>query len=248
MRYYPTDLLLAVERVEQELSAEPGSPLARLLDTAGLSGLAGLFDSAELAEGLDDLFGGLSQYPWQPLTDSNDVYELSPVGTVLLDDRDASNTLRGLLLGWATGNEILIRTHRQLFWRDLMDLLRQQGFPLPAGRTVDEREHVPDGHLVDVPDLVTLPPQQEPGRADDAPHAGGANVMRIRTDPELIDSGHGAGVVLALDCRAGWVHRLFRRDYLMGTRLSAARSRDVDEETCRLDAKLRYLVQRARRT
>jgi len=248
MRYYPTDLLLAVERVEQELSTKPGSPVARLLDTAGLSGLAGLFDSAELTEGLDELFGGLSQYPWQPLIDSNDVYRFSPIGTVVLDDRDASNTLRGLLLGWATGNEIVIRTHRQPFWRDLMDLLRQRGFPLPVGRTVDEREHVFDGHLVDVPDLVTVPPKQEPGRADDAPHADSANVMRIRMDPELIGSDHGAGVVLALDCRAAWVHQLFRRDYLMGTRLSAARSRDADEETGRLDAKLRYLVQRARRT
>ncbi|MGH3569304.1 MAG: phenylacetate--CoA ligase family protein, partial [Pseudonocardia sp.] len=248
MRYYPTDLLLAVERVGQELSAQPGSPVARLLDTAGLSGLAGLFDSAELAEGFDELFGGLSQYPWQPLIDSNDVYEFSPIGTVVLDDRDASNTLRGLLLGWATGNEIVIRTHRQPFWRDLMDLLRQQGFPLPVGRTVDEPEHVPGGHLVDVPDLVIVPPRPEPGRADDAPHAGSATVLRIRVDSELIGSDHGAGVVLAMDCRAAWVHRLFRRDYLMGTRLSAARSRDVDEETCRLDAKLRYLVQRARRT
>ncbi|MGH3938358.1 MAG: phenylacetate--CoA ligase family protein [Pseudonocardiaceae bacterium] len=252
MRYYPTDLLLAVERIEQELTAKPGSPVARLLDLAGLSGLAGLFDGAALAEGLDGLFGGLSQYPWQPLIDSNDVYEFSPIGTVVLDDRDASNTLRGLILGWATGNEVAIRTSRQPFWRDLMDILRQQGFPLPAGRTGNEREHVLGGHLVDVPDLVTVlpqqPPQQKPGQTADTPPAGSANALRIRVDPELTGSDCGAGIALALDCRAAWVHQLFRRDYLMGTRLSAARSRDIGEEAGRLDAKLRYLVQRARRT
>ncbi|WP_239333424.1 phenylacetate--CoA ligase family protein [Frankia sp. CiP3] len=245
MRYYPTDLILAVELVEREISAEPGSRAARLLADAGLPGLRGLFDSAGLAEGLDELFGGLSQYPWQPLIDTNDVYEFSPIGTLVLDDRDARDTLRGLLLGWATGNEIVIRTHRQPFWHELMDLLRQQGLPLPAGRAVDAHAHVPDGHLVEVPAVVTVPPNTTAAAA-----AGpDTNAVRVRLDPELAgDRAAATGAIFTLDCRAAWVHRLFHRDYLMGTRLSAARSRDTDEETGRLGAKLRYLVQRARRT
>jgi phenylacetate-coenzyme A ligase PaaK-like adenylate-forming protein len=70
--------------------------------------------------------------------------------------------------------------------------------------------------------------------------------VRIRVDPRTpADAGALTRAALVNDGRAGWVQRLFSREYLMGTSLSAARAEDDD--VSRLDAKLRYLVQHARR-
>lgn len=69
VRYYPTDLLLAMEEADR-----PGSGLDELLDAHRLAALRPLFGAGEeFADGLDELLGGLAQYPWQPLTDTNDV-------------------------------------------------------------------------------------------------------------------------------------------------------------------------------
>jgi phenylacetate-coenzyme A ligase PaaK-like adenylate-forming protein len=228
-RYYPTDLLLAVERVEAELAA-PASAAAKLLHDNGVPELAALFAADELRDGLDELFGGLSQFPWRPLIDTNDVCEYSPAGIVVLDDRAAAATLRGLLLGWAAGNEVVIRSARRPFWRELIGLVRGQGPALPEARTARADADVA-GTVVVVPEIA---------------FDGGADPARlaVRVDParearEL--------AVLVLDCRSAWVHQLYRTEYLLGTSLSAARSRDTAEERGRLDAKLRYVVERARR-
>lgn len=216
-RYYPTDLLLVVEHVERTLADRPESELARLLTD---SGLTELWHTEELAEGLDELFGGLSQYPWQPLTDTDDVIEFTPVGTVVLDDRLPGHTLRGLLLAWATGNEVVIRTPRQDLWRALTGLLRDAGFPLPPSRVITDGEPVPGGHQVTVPGLpvaVNLP-------------------------------GEAVATAVRVDCRSAWAGQLQQRTYLRGTKLSTARGADAAQADGRIAAKLRYLIERARRT
>ncbi|WP_329496722.1 phenylacetate--CoA ligase family protein [Kitasatospora herbaricolor] len=248
-RWYPTDLLLTVEHAERVLAEGPDSELARLLAGAGLSALGGLFASAEFAEGLDELFDGLSQYPWQPLVDTDDVVEFSPLGTVVLDDRRPGNTLRGLLLGWATGNEVVVRGDRQEFWAALTGLLREAGFPLPPSRTLAPGTDVPGGHPVLVPDLL---PSED--WAEEALYAAagteGVPVLRIRVDAagRAGTGGPFAGEVLRLDCRSGWAGALQHRSYLRGTRLSDARGADTVQEDGRIAARLRYLVERARRT
>ena len=141
MRYYPTDLLLAVEHV--------GPLLVDLVDDPELHEL---FDPAALAEGLDVVFGGLSQYPFRPNVDTDDVDELGPIGTVVLDDDRPANTVRGLLFAWAAGNEVVIRTDRHSFWTGLLDALTGAGVPVPAGRTVDQGMPVSGGFIVRVPD------------------------------------------------------------------------------------------------
>ncbi|WP_436501308.1 phenylacetate--CoA ligase family protein [Actinokineospora sp. HUAS TT18] len=146
MRHYPTDVVLAVESVSRALT-DPTSSAASLLVTTGL---CDLFDADALAEGLDELFGGLSQFPWPPLVDSDDVDELTPVGTVVLEDTEPTATLRGVFLAWAAGNDIVVRTERRVFWHALLQLLRDTGYPLPDGTTAEVGEAV-DGYPVDVP-------------------------------------------------------------------------------------------------
>ncbi|MEU0107190.1 phenylacetate--CoA ligase family protein [Streptomyces sp. NPDC006251] len=168
MRYYPTDLLLAVEDAERAL-AEPDSGLARLLREAGLSALAGLFAGAAVTEGLDRLLGGLGQFPWQPAVDSDDVYLISPAGVVVLDDHRPGNTLRGLLLAWAVGNEVVVRTVRESFWTALAGRLRAFGHPLPPLRVTAPDAPVPAGaRPVAVPDVV---PVLRTGTPDTRPEA-----------------------------------------------------------------------------
>ncbi|MBF9073298.1 phenylacetate--CoA ligase family protein [Streptacidiphilus fuscans] len=266
MRYFPTDLLLAVEHAECDLAAVPDSALARLLDGAGLTGLSRFFDSVQLGAGLDELFGGLSQYPWQSVVDGNDVYELTPVGTVVLDDHRAGNTLRGLLLGWATGNKVVIRTERADFWRELVALLRRAEVPLPEAEILGPQADVA-GSPVRVPDLLPVLPGNAtlPGWFDAELYAtdetaatvepAGATVLRTRLTGELAGAAESAvqddplaATVLIGDCRAEWTHGLSHRVYWRGTTLSAARGMDAEEQQPRLDAKLRYLVQQARHT
>jgi len=50
------------------------------------------------------------------------------------------------------------------------------------------------------------------------------------------------------DCRAPWAARLLKREHLIGTTLSAARSADAEQEDARIGARLRYLTGQARRT
>ncbi|MEY9849231.1 phenylacetate--CoA ligase family protein [Streptacidiphilus sp. MAP5-3] len=258
MRYFPTDLLLAVEHAQCDLAAVPDSALARLLDGAGLTGLSRFFDHAQLAAGLDELFGGLSQYPWQSVVDGNDVYELTPVGTVVLDDHRAGNTLRGLLLGWATGNKVVVRTERADFWRELVTLLRRAEVPLPSAEILGPQADVA-GSPVHVPDLLPVLPDHAtlPGWFDPELYAlaetaetAGPTVLRIRLSAGLAELAAQddplAATVLIGDCRADWAHGLSRREYWRGTTLSAARGLDTEEQRPRLDAKLRYLVQQAR--
>ncbi|MEU3501228.1 hypothetical protein ABZ726_10790 [Streptomyces hundungensis] len=102
MRFYPTDLLLAVEHAEASLRTDPASALGHLLEESGWSELSVLFDSAALAAALDEALGGLSQFPWRPMTDTDDVWRHDPAGRVALDDDAAGPTLRGLLLAWST--------------------------------------------------------------------------------------------------------------------------------------------------
>ncbi|MFE6611625.1 phenylacetate--CoA ligase family protein [Amycolatopsis sp. NPDC057786] len=254
MRYYPTDLVLTVDHAAAALSGDPDGELNTFLAEAGLSRLAAIFAGGGLARALDELFGGLDQYPWRVLVDTNDVEEFRPIGTLVLDDRRAGNTLRGLLLGWAAGDSVVIRTARRPFWEGLIKLLRQPGFPVPEARMADEREVVPDGVVVHVPDLVPIRPggpSVEWGDEELFGTAGQANSgdLRIHVDPGRAgEVARAAGSALELDCRSDWVRRLFHRDYLMGTRLSVVRSLDDTRGSGRLDAKLRYVVERARRT
>jgi phenylacetate-coenzyme A ligase PaaK-like adenylate-forming protein len=242
-RYYPTDLLLAVEHVERTLADRPDSDLAQPIRAAGL---AGLWNTQEFTEGLDELFGGLSQYPWQFQVDSNDVMELAPVGCVVLDDRRAGNTLRGLLLGWATGNEVVIRTVRPDLWRSVIGLLRDSGFSLPPSRVGGEDTTLPADHeLVQVPDLLV--PEELADEALTTADTAGAEGLRVRCDSKYASGSSLAGEILRLDCRSGWVTQLSQYTYLRGTRLWAAREADAQEEG-RITAKLRYVVERARRS
>ncbi|MEV7008449.1 hypothetical protein [Streptosporangium sp. NPDC051022] len=220
MRHCPTDLLLAVEHVERLVAAEPGSAAARLLATHDLTGL---LDGTTLTEGLEELFGGLGQYPWRSLTGGDDVEEFSPAGTVVLDDDAPERTLRGLLFGWATGNEVVIRTGRGEFWRAVTGLFQEAALPLPGVVVTGADDATADGLVVEVP---------EPRVRSGSPLAGPAR----------------QAAVLAADSRAEWVRRLFHRDYLVGTRLAVVRGRDAEGEEERVGAKLRYLVGRARRT
>lgn len=262
MRYYPTDLLLAVEDAERSL-ADPDSALTRLLEEAQLSSLAGLFAADTLTEALDGLFGGLSQYPWQPVIDSDDVYLLSPVGTVVLDDHRPGNTLRGLLLAWATGNEVVVRTGREPFWTALAGHLRAHGHPLPPLRVTGPDTPAPAGaYPVAVPDVVLV---LSAGASDDLPaerfdravfgdparEQGPAapDGILLHLGPRHADDlGALVGGLTAEDCRAPWSGRLLRREHLLGTTLSAARSADGAQESARVGARLRYLVGQARRT
>ncbi|MFJ3922597.1 phenylacetate--CoA ligase family protein [Streptomyces sp. NPDC090022] len=152
MRHYPTDLLLAVEHVERALASGALAPLDAALRQAGVADPPRRFDSGRLFEGLDRLLGGVCQFPWQPLTDSDDVLELSPVGTVVLDDLRAEATLRGLLLAWALGNRVTVRSARGELWEQVMTALRDAGVPLPAGQVTGPGADAPVEPL-EVPEL-----------------------------------------------------------------------------------------------
>ncbi|MEV6675760.1 phenylacetate--CoA ligase family protein [Streptomyces erythrochromogenes] len=152
MRHYPTDLLLAVEHVERSLTSGALAPLDARLRQAGVADPLRRFDSGRLFEGLDRLLGGVCQYPWQPLTDSDEVLELRPVGTVVLDDRLAEATLRGLLLAWALGNRVTVRSARPQLWQQVMAALREAGVPLPAGQVTGPGAAAP-GDPLEVPAL-----------------------------------------------------------------------------------------------
>lgn len=222
--YHPTDLLLAVEHVERALTREPGSPAVRALLDAGVDFL---FRTEELAEGLDELFGGVSQYPWRPLTDSDDVIAFSPVGTVVLDDPapdSAEPAVRGLLLAWASGDDVIVRTARPRWWRTVEELLRAPGFPLPALRTARRGESFPGAVVVDVPPLPAV-------GGDNSSSDAAVEARRFR-----------------LDCTSGWAQGLSRREYLPGTTLARARAAAAEGLDGRVAARLRYLVERARRT
>ncbi|MEU3404608.1 phenylacetate--CoA ligase family protein [Streptomyces sp. NPDC006670] len=220
-RHHPTDLLITVGRVQADLAAGPGTRPSLLLRAAGLEPLSALFDEDELTEGLDELLDGLAQYPWQPVVDSDDVYAYAPAGTIVVDEADRPDAaLRALLLGWAFGNDVVIRAgqeRRRAFWRDLAALLHGYGSPLPAARVVPAGTPAA-GVTVHVPAPVPAP----------AAAGAGASVWRQ-------------------DCRSDWVTALRTRTYLPGTTLARARAAEDPATTGRLDARLRYLVHRARR-
>lgn len=249
-RYYPTDLLLAIQRAERAL-IDPDSALTRLLRVHDLSSVGGLFAAAELTEALDLWFGGLSQYPWQPLIDSNDVDQLSPVGTIVLDDHRVANTLRGLLFAWAAGNHVLIRSRRDTFWQGLTTILRDYGFPLPEASVLDERAQS-EHRTIHVPDLVPVSASgaaiwNEPDLYGDDLDDAGNLPIRLGV-PVREDAASFLRTVASLDARASWTRALIRREYLAGTRLADAREADDAHGSGRLDAKLRYLIGQARRT
>lgn len=239
MRHYPTDLLLAVE--------EAAAPLTALLRREKLDGLVPLLDGAPLAEALDELLGGLSQYPWQPLADTNDVYELRPAGAVALDDHRPGNTLRGLLYAWATGNTVVIRSSRPALWQEVLETLRGTGLPLPEGR-VTGPDAPADALPVTVPDLVPVPGGRPlPAWWDEQLYAPSRTPGEPAIGIAVPASGDGLPApVSALDARDDWTRGLLRRVYLPGTTLAAVRNADP-ERTGRLDAKLRYLLGTARR-
>ncbi|MFI5493439.1 phenylacetate--CoA ligase family protein [Actinoplanes sp. NPDC051859] len=246
MRTYPTDLLLAVEHAERELT-DPASALSRLFTHAGMAGLSGLLRSSTFMGALDRLFDGLSQFPWQPQVDTNDVVCITPVGSIVLTDRRAGNTLRGLLLAWAVGDDVIIRSDREAFWRRLVELLRRPGLPLPAATVMAADTQPIRGVPIVVPDVALVIDGPAPGWADDNLHVIARGVddgssIRIRM------SGAGQPDLLAEDCRASWVQQLYRREYLHGTTLAEARCADAEGTAGRLDAKLRFLIERARRS
>ncbi|WP_030771863.1 phenylacetate--CoA ligase family protein [Streptomyces sp. NRRL F-2664] len=207
MRHYPTDLLLAVEHVERALTSGALAPLDAALRQAGVADPLRRFDSRRLFEGLDRLLGGVSQYPWQPLADSDDVLELSPVGTVVLDDRLAEATLRGLLLAWALGNRVTVRSARPQLWEEVMSALREAGVPLPTGQVTGPGADAP-GQPLEVPAL--------PADADLAVdcgagwayglfqrrHLAGVSLARIRSEDGDRRSGRLAARLRYLVARA----------------------------------------------
>ncbi|MFF3767179.1 phenylacetate--CoA ligase family protein [Streptomyces sp. NPDC001922] len=245
IRHYPTDLLLAVEHVQQALATDTASPVARVLKEADLLELGCLLDADALAQALDEALGGLSQFPWRPLTDTDDVWEQTPVGRVVLDDTRAGNTLRGLLLSWALGNAVVVRTARPALWRAVFEVLREPGFPLPAAEAAAPGADV-NGIVVAVPDLVLLSgdPMTGSGELFAGAERPGVPSVRIRITPG--DDGPQAPVA-DIDCRSPWFRRLFTSVYLAGTSLEAARRADPDRAS-RMDARVRYLVGMARRT
>ncbi|MYU36540.1 phenylacetate--CoA ligase family protein [Streptomyces sp. SID8358] len=244
-RHHPTDLLLAVDHVQRDLATDAASPVARVLKEADLLELGALLDADALAQALDEALGGLSQFPWRPLTDTGDVWEQTPVGRVVLDDTRAGNTLRGLLLSWAMGNTVLVRTSRPALWRSVFEVLREPGFPLPAAEVAAPGTDA-EGTVVTVPDLVVL--SSDAVTPSDELYAGavrpGVPSVRIRPTPGR--PGPQAPVA-DLDCRSPWFRELFTSVYLAGTSLDAARRADPDRAS-RMDARLRYLVGMARRT
>ncbi|MEU1122647.1 phenylacetate--CoA ligase family protein [Streptomyces sp. NPDC005899] len=244
-RHYPTDLLLAVGRVQRDLASDTGSAVARLLKENDLLDLGCLFDMEALAQALDESLGGLSQFPYRPLTDTGDVWEQTPVGHVLLDDTRAGNTLRGLLLAWAMGNPVTVRTSRPGLWRAVFDVLREPGFPLPAADTAEPGEPA-EGVLVTVPDLVVLAGDSATASGELFAGSGRPGVPSVRIRPRPGADGPQAPVA-DLDCRSPWFRELFTSVYLAGTSLDAARHGDPDR-AARMDARIRYLVGMARRT
>ncbi|MFJ7626105.1 phenylacetate--CoA ligase family protein [Streptomyces sp. NPDC097595] len=244
-RHYPTDLVLAVEHVQRALADDASAPVTRALKEADLLELGCLLDADALAHALDEGLGGLSQFPWRPLTDSGDVWEQHPVGRVVLDDDRAGNTLRGLLLAWALGNAVVVRTARPALWTAVTGALREPGFPLPAAEVTTCGAEVA-GTVVAVPDLVVL--SEDAASSSGELYAGAARPgipsVRVRVAPG--QDGPQAAVA-DIDCRSPWFRELFTSDYLAGTSLDAARSADPGR-TSRMDARVRYLVGMAQRT
>ncbi|QLJ00580.1 phenylacetate--CoA ligase family protein [Streptomyces sp. NEAU-sy36] len=253
MSHHPTDLLLAVADARAELDAEPDGLLGGLLARHGFDALGALFAPDPLTETLDALFDGLGQYPFQTLPATGDVIEWSPVGSVLLDDLRSGNTLRGLLLSWAMGNAVVIRTDRARvpFWTGLLGRLRDHGHPLPPGR-VQEHGTQADGVLLRVPDVVLLPAAQ--GTEDPAVPSDDLVTTTDDGDPTALRiEGAALGrcptrlasAVWTADREASWARLPSRRVHRPGTSLPLARSRQPAAD--RIDAKLRYLVHNARR-
>ncbi|BAG22120.1 MULTISPECIES: phenylacetate--CoA ligase family protein [Streptomyces] len=244
-RHYPTDLLLAVSSLQRDLADDASSPVARLLKEADLLELGPLLDGDALAQALDEGLGGLSQFPWRPLVDTDDVWEHEPVGHVVLDDDRAGNTLRGLLLSWATGNAVTVRTSRPALWQAVFEVVRGPGFPLPAASTAMPGAAVA-GVVVRVPDLVVSSDGATAPSGELFAAAGRPGTPSVRIRPASGQDGPRAPVA-DIDCRAPWFRELFTSTYLAGTTLDAARRADP-ESASRRDARLRYLVGMARRT
>ncbi|MFB4424365.1 phenylacetate--CoA ligase family protein [Streptomyces sp. QL37] len=245
VRHYPTDLVLAVEHVQRALADDASSPVAAALKEADLLEVGGLLDADALAHALDEALGGLSQFPWRPLTDTGDVWEQTPVGRVVLDDDRAGNTLRGLLLAWAVGNDVLVRTSRPALWTTVTEALREPGFPLPAAGVAAAGAEA-EGTVVVVPDLVVLSEEAVSASGELYAGAGRPGVPSVRVRLTAGQDGPQAPVA-DIDCRAPWFRELFTSVYLAGTSLDAARRADPGRAS-RMDARVRYLVGMARRT
>ncbi|WP_405773734.1 phenylacetate--CoA ligase family protein [Streptomyces sp. NBC_00859] len=258
MIHHPTDLLLAVEDARAELDTAPTGPLATLLAQHDLTPLALLLAPDPLTRTLDDLFDGLSQYPWQPLPATGDVVEWSPVGRVVLDDIRPGNTLRGLLLGWATGNTVVVHApaNRIPFWNALLQDLRGRTHRLPPGHATDHTGET-DGTAIRVPDAALLPDglrtaHQTPAVSETlvTPAHDDPSALRIHLPANLVTDEKALGRALwAADRDAAWTRQLSRRTHHHGVSLPAARSQTpADAADARIDAKLRYLVRRASHT
>lgn len=239
-RYYPTDLLLALESVAERTERGELGQLLTQLAAAGVTAPERILEPDWLAEGLDQLFGGISQYPWQPLTDRNDVVELRAVGAIILTDApepthapgtpDPNEPSTAGATGSAQGPEGL---------GDASTVLLGLLLGWSTGNSVTIRTDRPEPWraLLDVLGDTGVP--LPPARVTD--HASPADGRPV-TVPAL-----AVGAVLSLECQASWVHQLFTRVHLPGVSLTAARVRDQDAHSERVGARLRYLVGRARR-
>jgi phenylacetate-CoA ligase len=152
-RSYPTDLLLTVAAAERSLAEEPDGALARVLARSDRSGLCAWFRAGALTEALDELFGGLHQFPWIPRTEADEVVELTPLGVVRVQEGDDPvATLRGLFFAWSAGNAVGLTDP---FWVALADALRDFGHPLPPAPTEEPvHELVPPPAESDDPDVA----------------------------------------------------------------------------------------------
>lgn len=241
MTYFPSDLLLALASLDRLRPDWEG-----LLAQHHLQHLGPMLDSAAFHEALDAMLDGIAQYPFQPHPHSDDVSEWLPVGSVALVDECAASTLRGLIWALAWGNEVHIRSQRPDFWQGLAALLNAGGWPLP-GIQSGTAEVPPSAVAVSVPDLAAQSGMEVDAWRDIAVPASGAA-------PGLAARMPGAPAawlprVWQLDRHDGWLNQLYRRRHHPGVTLAQARAEQGEAGArARLDAKLRYLVQQAKRT
>ncbi|MEO2217892.1 hypothetical protein ABGV49_12575 [Chromobacterium vaccinii] len=244
MIHFPSDLLLALGSLDRQRPDWEG-----LLASHQLTDLAPLLDAEAFQEALDALLDGVAQYPFQAHPHSNDVSEWLPAGSVLLEDGVAASTLRGLIWALAFGNEVYIRSQRPAFWLGLAALLNAGGWPLPRIDSGTAAASTP-AVAVSVPVLALEDGSPADGWREIAAPAGGeAERQLVLAGAAQASPADCLPRVWQLDSHDVWLGQLYRRRHRPGVTLARARAEQGEEGSrARLDAKLRYLVQQAKRT
>ncbi|WP_199153416.1 phenylacetate--CoA ligase family protein [Chromobacterium sp. ASV23] len=243
MIYFPSDLLLALGSLDRQRPDWEG-----LLASHRLTDLDPLLDVAAFHDALDALLDGVAQYPFQAHPYSNDVSEWLPAGRVLLEDGVAASTLRGLIWALAFGNEVYIRSQRPAFWQGLAGLLNAGGWPLPRIDSGTAAAATP-AVAVSVPVLALEGESPADSRREIAVPAGDEGRQLVLAGVAQALPADCLSRVWQLDSHDVWLGQLYRRRHRPGVTLARARAEQGEAGSrARLDAKLRYLVQRAKRT